>query len=443
MLVVGPISACTTEALPSQSASLASSPSPAATLAATATASPTPVASSFFRAPRSIAMSTDVPGRVACEVAPGTTLRLTKLDGTTAYGYESELTPYSEREDDRGTPQDAALYLSACDLATGVVTRLPMPVGYPAVEPSGTVDSAAVIVDIDQGRLLLYGERFRSRDTPDAYLLDPAVGAVEPIPGFIDRHVQPVAIEGDFVIGSQTLDTADGQTVAAVLRLGYDEFRLVTPNDLGLLATWMHPVEIENRIVIGDAENGAVWAFRLDTNEPIDAPPSLSTEYATAGGFDGGTFVGYAYRRGTGGNPQPFAWNIRDPEVTWLPLPRNRTGGTAWDVREGLVIGNTYGQDSGDGEPSWHREKRGIVWDLRTGAFLDLGTGPAELSGTLVADTGLQPESLVAAIEGHQVLGFLGDGLESYPAFYFPASISSFGGTPVVWDISGWLASIR
>jgi hypothetical protein len=393
-------------------------------------------------------MSSDVPARVACEVAPGRTLRLTKLDGTTAYGYESDLTPYSERDDDRGTPQDTALYLTACDLNTGVVKRLPTPIGYPSVEPNGTVDSAAVIVDIDQGRLLLYGERFLSRATPDAYLLDAASGNVEPIAGFIDRHVQPVAIEGDLVIGSQTLETSDSQTVAAVLRLGSDDFRLLTPNDIGSAGSWIEPVEIRNRIVVGDIEGGdttlpgAVWAYRLDGSVPIEAPQALRAASATVTGFDGGTIVGYAYSTGTG-VPQPFAWNIREPDATWLPLPKNRTGATAWEVREGLVIGNTYGRDSGDGEPSWHREKRGIVWDLRSGAFLDLGMGPADLSGTLVADTGLPPESIVAAVDGHRILGFLGDSLESYPAFYFPASISSFGGTPVVWDISAWLASIR
>jgi hypothetical protein len=391
-------------------------------------------------------MSSDVPARVACEVAPDTTLRLVKLDGTTAYGYESDLTPYSERDDTRGTPQDTALYLSACDLTTGALRRLPMPAGYPAVGRYGTVDSLALIADLDEGRLLLYGDRFSSRATPEAFLLDPASGDVEPIPGLIDRHVQPIAIEGDLVIGSQTLETSDSQTVAAVLRLGSDEFRLLTPGDLGLPGTWLHPVEIKNRIVVGYVENSDTadpawpWAYRLDA-EAVEGPQALRAG-ATITGFDGGTVVGYVHSLGTG-VPQPFAWNIREPDVTWLPLPKNRTGGTAWDVREGLVIGNTYGRDSGDGEPSWHQEKRGIVWDLRSGAFLDLGRGPAELSGTLVADTGLPPESLVADVSGHQVLGFLGDGLESYPAFSFPASISSFGGTPVVWDIGDWLASIQ
>jgi hypothetical protein len=123
-----------------------------------------------------VVTSTGVPARVACEVAQGRTLRLTKLDGDVAYGYESDLTPYSERDDDRGTPRDTALCLSACDLPTGVVRPLPMPAGYPIVEATGEIKSAAVIVDIDQGRLLLSGERFGYRSSPDSYLLDPASG---------------------------------------------------------------------------------------------------------------------------------------------------------------------------------------------------------------------------------------------------------------------------
>jgi hypothetical protein len=151
--------------------------------------------------------------------------------------------------------------------------------------------------------------------------------------------------------------------------------------------------------------------------------------------------VGWAIRHRSDGEVHhrvPWAWSLGDPAITWLPLPGDQRGGIAVDVMHGVVIGMTNDEELDD---IGNSGTRGIAWELQSGAFLDLGTGPADLSGTMVTEGGLTPQSMVAGIDGDQVLGFLGEGCApwTYPSDCGPWS---FGGTPIVWDIGDWLASV-
>jgi hypothetical protein len=222
------------------------------------------------------------------------------------------------------------------------------------------------------------------------------------------------------------------------------EVRVPTAAELGMEATWFRPQAISHGIIVGRASqaedagtSSPLWAFDLSSGRPLDVPRELRgfRRFVAAIASDGEVIVGVVSTDDDRG-PRPFAWRLYPSHVTWLPLPANRKGGLALDVREDLVVGNSYGKDDPQNEFELHRGMRGIVCDLRSGEYLDLGIGHAALSGTMATEIDETPQTLVAATEGDRVLGFLGSGCDGNPS----CGAESFGGTPIVWDISDWLA---
>jgi hypothetical protein len=434
-----PIAGCESMVPPSRAGPDASSPAtPAATVTATLTTAPaTPPPTPGD--PRPVVMSTGVPAIVACEGPADRTLRLTHLSDTVAYGYDAELTPFSELEytGDEGSPKSPSRHLVACDLATGIVTRLEGPVG-----------TKVFIVDFDRDRLLLNGREVQ----PDPWLLDVTTGDLTPLKEFADRAVLPVAIDAYEVVGEQTLESLEYQIQPAMLDLwpGGWGFRVLTPYEIGVSAQRLRPIDIENHIIVGlvsddsPADLPAVWIHRLGGPTGMAAPvlpEAFRGLLATPTGFDGRTVVGYGFRKPPYGPKQPFAWGLGDADITWLPLPEDQKGGVPWDIDGGRVVGMTSGTNEAD-ISEWHSENRGIVWDLASGEFLDLGTGPPELSGTLATEASLSPQSLAVDLYGNRVLGFLGEGCTEVGGESSYCSAAGFGGTSVVWDIGDWLASI-
>jgi hypothetical protein len=382
-------------------------------------------------------MSTGVPATVACDVPVDRTLRLTELAGTMAYGYDARRTPLYEANDE-GYPPDPHRFLVSCDLATGVVTRLEIPEG-----------ARVFMAGLDRGEILLndYGNGI------DPWLVDVATGELTPVEVVAGRSVTLVAIDDQVLIGEETLETSlfwQIQPAILDLRPGGTGFGVLTSYDIGIQAARLRPVDLENRILVGDVADPistnapSVWAYALDGSPtgppgPLQVSPEFRGLQAHVAGFDGRTIVGIAVRARHGGN-QPFAWTIGDPHITWLPLPDDQAGGKASDIQDGVVVGMTYAKV--DDDDDWHNGRRAIVWDLASGAFLDLGTGPAELSGAMATELSLPPQSLAVAVQGDQVLGFLGDGCIGVAENVRYCSAASFGGTSVVWDIRKWLASV-
>ena len=382
-------------------------------------------------APVAVEISTGVRATTTCAVPAGRTLRLVRLAGTmAAYGYEGELTPWSTRDEERGDPIGVPQAIASCDLTTGAVRVLHGPTGSPR-------EFSASIVDLDRGRLLL---RAGSRESVVTWLLDLATGSLTTIDAFVERGVAPRAIDGNFVIGSWTIDDSFSQdSLPAVYSLETGDFRIVTPTDLGVGGTWIEPVDVANGILVGTIDNantsllGEAWAFILDTGEAIHLPRALTTDRPYIGAFDGSMIVGSALRKPRDRHAQPFMWRLGQPDVTWLSLPPGQIRGRAVALQGHLIIGDAEAVSSGEG---WSDKRRAVVWESATGALLDLGVGPLELSGTRATDSGGTPQSSASAIDGNLVLGFLGDACG-------PCGAPSFGGTPVVWDISEWVASLR
>lgn len=430
--------------------SVAATP-PAATASSTPlrTPNPSPTAgpapSPFVAAPKPVVMSTGVPATVACGVPASRTLTLTELGGTMAYGYESELARYSLRDDERSNPPPVAHYLSSCNLATGFVSRLDGPAGHPFIDADGAIRDPIYIVDFNLDRLLLH-VRGRGEAPGESWLLDTANGGLTPL-AFADDAVTPVGFDDFLVLGEQTLHTSRYETMPTILSLqgGYTPFRSLTSYDIGVTAARLVPVAIGANIVVGNvdepvaADAPPIFAYALQGDDgigaPIDIPWTRRGWRAAVTAFDGQTIAGWATRDQEDAIPKPWAWSFGDPQITWLPLPEDQRGGTPMDVAHGIVVGISL--DAGDGaDDAWYTEARGIAWELASGAFLDLGTGPSELSGTMVSEGGRPPQSLAASVEDHRILGFLGEGCSD-------CSPANYGGTPIVWDVADWLASIR
>ncbi|HET7180869.1 MAG TPA: hypothetical protein VFI15_01400 [Candidatus Limnocylindrales bacterium] len=419
------------------SATVAPTPAPTSAAHATPTTQPTatPAPSPIVVAPVAVDMSGDVPATTACGVPAGRTLKLTELAGPVAYGYEAALTPYSEADSDRGNPQVVPYDLAICELATGAFTR---------VHDAGLRGHVAAQ---DAGRLLFETGNPRFAPSADSSSYDLATGTIQRLDAFVQNDIFAIDLDGDLVLGEDrnpTTDEFSDPSVPAVLDLRTGQVRTLTPAELGLPdARWFRPKAISDGVLVGLAEfppddDRTFWAFDLGTGHPIQMPPELRDAGGTVTAFDGQVLVGALADRRDDGGPQPFAWRIGDAHATLLPVGKHHRGGMAIGIDGDLVAGNIYGPDDYNGEFLFHVGMRGVVWDLRTGKMLDLGTGPAAMSGTMATEANLAPQSMAAAIEGHRVLGFLGAGCDGDP---WCASMS-FGGTPIVWDISAWIAAL-
>ena len=271
-------------------------------------------------------MSTGVSATTTCGAPEGRTLRLVRLAGTMAYGYEGELTPWSTRDEERGDPKGVPHAIASCDLTTGTVRLLQGPTGSPG-------EFSASIVDFDRGRLLL---RAGNRESVATWLLDLATGSLTTIDAFVERGVAPLAIGGNFVVGSWTIDDSfSDDSLPAVYSLETGDFRIVTPTDLGVGGTWIEPLGVENGILVGTTDNahtdllGEAWVFILDTGEAIELPPVLTAARPYIGAFDGSMIVGSAFRNPRDRHAQPFMWRLGRPDVTWLSLPEGQVRGRA------------------------------------------------------------------------------------------------------------------
>jgi hypothetical protein len=383
-------------------------------------------------------MSTGVPASSTCEVETGRTVRLTELDGTNAYGYDAQATPYAEVDPEDG-PGASDRRLVACDLTSGVLTRFTSPVG-----------TDLYIADLDRGRLLLNNY---SATNPDPRLVDASTGQVTRLTDFDDRGVFPVSMDGAVIVGEQQLESPEWQVQPSLvdLRPGGYGFRVVTSYQLGIAAQRLRPVEIVGWIIVGVVSDDepfdlpSVWVYDLQGEPGFGAPVPTDVflgRDATVTAFDGQTLVGYGVRESARRISQPFAWTIGQREITWLPMPDGAIGGIPWAIDQGHVVGKTFGNNREDGK-EWHHDTRAIVWDLRSGEYLDLGTGPRELSGTLATETVLTPQSLAVAIQGNVILGYLGEGCAEIGGDYpFYCAAAGFGGTSITWDITDWLTSI-
>jgi hypothetical protein len=365
--------------------------------------------------PTAVKMSTRVDAVAACAQTPDRIRVFKVLVGTTAYGQDEAFVPEAAHDfsgdTDGGRPQSVS-----CDLSTGVVTPMNVPV------------SRESSFSFDAGRLLVNG-----------HLVDLATGDVQRLDAGDAFGFEPAAIRGDLVVGTQRF--ANGDTARpAVLDLRSGTYRVLEPQEIGVPGTWTRAVDVEAGLVVGSIEQATVgdpepiWVYDLRNDRPVEPPPPASVApgalgYAAPTAIDGGVVVGWAYRRSN--DPQPFAWAVGEPTVTWLAVPADQLGAVPVAIENGLVVGTSKGDQSSHSD--FVVENRGIVWDLASGDFLDLGVGPRALSGTLAVEAGFTPQSLVTALDGEHVLGFLGQSTGFY---------TQFGGTPVIWDISEWLTSI-
>ncbi|HJP87514.1 MAG TPA: hypothetical protein VJ850_00545 [Candidatus Limnocylindrales bacterium] len=387
--------------------------------------------------PTPVELSSRIPATIACEVPAGRTLKLTDLTGSIAYGYEAELTPWSERDSDRDNPQRVEMNLGTCDLGTGTFVRLAEIID--GVRREEFVTHLGLVAQ-DAERILFGGGEA-------TWVLDKGTSHLERLAGFTDRRARAIGLDYPYVLGEQTLPALPGSpsepdTVPAILDLRTGDVRILTAAELGVDAPWIRPQAISNGIIVGrtqdDGNDWPLWAFDLGTGRPIDVPSALRQGFITVRGFDGQVIVGSSFPHDSDDGPRPFAWRVGSDHVTWLKVGAGHMGASAIAVDGALVVGNVYGPNDQQGEFTLHVGMRAVVWDIASGERLDLGTGPAALSGTMATEAGLEPQSLAADIEGDRVLGFLGSGCDDTP----PCNAYSFGGTPVIWDIGAWLTSI-
>src|SRR6185369_15169185 len=196
-----------------------------------------------------------------------------------------------------------------------------------------------------------------------------------------------------------TTDEFMEPSVPVVLDVRTGELRSLTPVELGLPdARWFYPRAISDGILVGVADYPpddarTFWAFDLGTGRPIEMPPELRDALGGVTAFDGQVLVGVLSDRREDGGLQPFAWRIGDAHAMLLPVGKQQGGGMAIAIDGDLVAGNIYGPDDDNGEFLFHVGMRGVVWDLRTGHMLDLGTGPAAMSGTMATEANVAPQS--------------------------------------------------